>query len=548
MMNTTQENSELNYLKSLKQKTIKIFGPPGTGKTYTLIERVLKGHLRNGVQPQQIAFLSFTNKAVNTARERALEAFPHFSSDDFYRFNTLHKYCRRFFDEEVFDPKDCMIDYALENSIVKRSDTRLSDDDFTYKDWSLQVYSKARNLRVNPTEAYKSESYKRDNIDVFLRKIQTYESYKAHGKQKPFIDFDDMIQRAVKEVTFPSLEILILDEAQDCTPLQWDVIYKMSKNVRRIYLAGDDDQGIYKWNGADSRYFTEYFPGRKVRLRKTRRFGEAIHHFSQIIRRGIEGSIEKDYLPSNQKGYVKSYQQFSKIPFNEEQGTWFILGRINTTVNELRMLAKDAGLYFKDNHGNKCFDEKQWKAIKAWTKINNDKKLNKLEAQNLYRYIRELTEADYRTEKFWSAEPDFKEYGFEELKQWCGLDLDDKAKKKPWYWILRRNFKPGQTRNFIRLLRRYGQKELDVEPKIIIDTIHSVKGDEADHVVMYSKTNYPSNFKTKNKSDKTDERKVWYTGATRAKKSLHLLRTDYKYSYPIGSDYLIYVQEKQNDK
>ncbi len=43
MMNTTQENSELNYLKSLKQKTIKIFGPPGTGKTYTLIERVLKG-------------------------------------------------------------------------------------------------------------------------------------------------------------------------------------------------------------------------------------------------------------------------------------------------------------------------------------------------------------------------------------------------------------------------------------------------------------------------------------------------------------------------
>jgi superfamily I DNA/RNA helicase len=110
--------------------------------------------------------------------------------------------------------KDCMIDYALENSIVKRSDTRLSDDDFTYKDWSLQVYSKARNLRVNPTEAYKSESYKKDNIDVFLRKIQTYESYKAHGKQKPFIDFDDMIQRAVKEVTFPSLEILILDEAQ----------------------------------------------------------------------------------------------------------------------------------------------------------------------------------------------------------------------------------------------------------------------------------------------------------------------------------------------
>jgi hypothetical protein len=38
---------------------------------------------------------------------------------------------------------------------------------------------------------------------------------------------------------------------------------------------------------------------------------------------------------------------------------------------------------------------------------------------------------------------------------------------------------------------------------------------------------------------KSDERKVWYTGATRARKTLHLLRTDYKFNYPIGSDYLI---------
>ena len=37
------------------------------------------------------------------------------------------------------------------------------------------------------------------------------------------------------------------------------------------------------------------------------------------------------------------------------------------------MLAKDAGLYFKDNHDNKCFDEKQWEAIKAWTKLSNNK-------------------------------------------------------------------------------------------------------------------------------------------------------------------------------
>ena len=55
--------------------------------------------------------------------------------------------------------------------------------------------------------------------------------------------------------------------------------------------------------------------GRKVKLRKTRRFGEAIHKFSQIIRRGILDSEEKEYLPSKEKGYVKSYLNFREIPF-----------------------------------------------------------------------------------------------------------------------------------------------------------------------------------------------------------------------------------------
>jgi len=547
MKNSTQESLELKILKELYHKTIKIFGPPGTGKTYTLIEKVLKSYLRKGVKPQQIAYLSFTNKAVNTAVRRAMDSFSQYNTDDFSRFKTLHTYCRRYFPEEVFDPKDCTIDFALQTKVIKTSDKRLADDNFMYKDWSLGVYSKARNLLIKPEEAYKLESYKRDSLTVFLRKISTYEHYKTGGGERSFIDFDDMIERAIKEIDFPSLKVLILDEAQDCTPLQWSVIYKMANKVDRIYLAGDDDQAIYKWNGADPKYFTKFFPGRKVKLRRTQRFGEAIHRFSQVIRRGINDSEEKEYLPGGTKGYVKAYLSFKEIPFENFNEDWYILGRINETVNELRMLAKDAGLYYKDNKGTKCFDQKQWESIKAWTAITKGKKIDKKAARNMYKHIRELEDPAYRLDKFWRAEPDFREYDFQTLKEWCGLTLDNNQKTKPWYWILRRNFKPKQVRHFIRLLRRYGQKELDKDPLITIDTIHSVKGGEANHVVLYSKGNYPSDYKNKNKQEKSDERKVWYTGVTRARKTLHLLRTDYKFNYPIGQDYLIYVQEK-NDK
>ena len=89
-MSTTQENSEIQNLKKLHKKTIKIYGPPGTGKTYTLVERILKKYLKKGMRPERIAFISFTNKAVNTAVQRAMSAFPQYGDKDFSRFKTLH--------------------------------------------------------------------------------------------------------------------------------------------------------------------------------------------------------------------------------------------------------------------------------------------------------------------------------------------------------------------------------------------------------------------------------------------------------------------------
>jgi DNA helicase-2/ATP-dependent DNA helicase PcrA len=433
-----------------------------------------------------------------------------------------------------------MIDFALQTKIIKNSDTRLSDDGFIYKDWSLGVYDKSRNTMQDPVLTYKKETYKKDSLDVYCRKISTYEHYKKDS----FIDFTDMISRAIDEVEFPKLKLLILDEAQDFTPLQWSLIYKMVDSVERVVIAGDDDQSIYGWNGSDHKYFTTYFPGRKVILRKTKRFGEAIYQFSQIIRRGIMDSLDKEYYPSDKEGYVKRYLNFREVPLNLE-GTWYILGRVNSVVNELRMMAKDAGLYFADNRGNKSFDNKQWEAIKSWTKISKGKSITKHEAENMFKYIRELKDSSYRSVKFWVSLPDTQEYDFDGLIDWCGLDLNDEAYNKPWYKILKRNFHTPQITYFVRLLQRYGQKALNGDPQIIIDTIHSVKGGQADNVLIFSKTNWVSSFSRKNPQEQSEERKVYYVGVTRAKKRLHLLGTDYRYNYPMGVDYLNYLREKK---
>ena len=62
--------------------------------------------------------------------------------------------------------------------------------------------------------------------------------------------------------------------------------------------------------------------------------------------------------------------------------------------------------------------------------------------------------------------------------------------------------------------------------------------------LIYSKTNYASTYDKKSKEEKSDEKRVYYTAVTRAKDTLHILSTDFRFNYPIGKDYLIYLQEQ----
>jgi len=540
--------SSLEHLNSIRMKTIKYYGPPGTGKTNTLVQEILTKHLAEGVNPQDIAFISFTNKAVNTAMARALKAFPQYTIKDFQRFKTLHKYCKKYFTLEVFDPQRCMIDFALESKIIKSSDNRLDDDSFVYTDWSLHIYDKARNMMQPVEEVYRKETYKKESLHLLLRKVDAYNKYKKEGETK-YMDFTDMIERTVDEVNFPPLEVLILDEAQDFTPLQWSVVYKMADNANKIYLAGDDDQAIYRWNGSEYKFFTTYFPGEKRVLTQTRRFGKEIHRFSQIVRQGILDSEDKQFLPNQDIiDSVQGYRAFNDVKFDKYSGSWYLLGRISITVNELRMMAKTKGLYFMDNKGNKSFTNNKWKAIKTWKKLCNAEKINREEAQNFYKYTRYVAKDLYRKKEFWDEQDKFNLYSFDDLKSWCGLTIKDELKGQDWSHILKRNITPTEVTYINILLQKYGEYQLDQEPNMIIDTVHSVKGGEADNVLVYFKADYASQYQNKTVQEKMDEKRVVYVAVTRAKYSLHLLSSDHKYNYPIGEDYLKYLKEKRNDQ
>ena len=84
-----------------------ILGPPGTGKTTTLLN-IVEGSLKRGVPPEKIAYLAFTRKAANEAQERAMVQFG-FDADRFPFFRTLFTFTCVMPDREISCPKNLLV-------------------------------------------------------------------------------------------------------------------------------------------------------------------------------------------------------------------------------------------------------------------------------------------------------------------------------------------------------------------------------------------------------------------------------------------------------
>ena len=98
------------HLTQIANKTFKIFGPPGTGKTTRLIKLIEK-HLRLGILPHEMVYVSFTNKAINEAVTRVLAKFTQYKEEDFGNFRTIHSFCKKQFSTPVLDPRVDMLKF-----------------------------------------------------------------------------------------------------------------------------------------------------------------------------------------------------------------------------------------------------------------------------------------------------------------------------------------------------------------------------------------------------------------------------------------------------
>jgi DNA helicase II / ATP-dependent DNA helicase PcrA len=484
----------------------KVFGPPGSGKTTFLLDIVEK-ELADNTLSSQIGYFSFTRKAAGEARDRAIKKFPNLNAEtDFPWFRTLHSlayHCLGAGSQDLMSPQDYAI-FAKETGLEVT--TSLEGDEYIVRadNAILNEINIARirgiDLRVH---------YNRSKMDIEWFYFEFVErAYRKFKAAHMLMDFTDLLERLIEQgERLPALDVLIVDEAQDLSRLQWKLVMKLSEKADRTFIAGDDDQAVYTWSGADVESFLTCEGEVKI-LEQSYRVPAKVHFLANSIVKRIQNRQEKIWAPRQEQGEIKYYNQFEQVDISK--GQWLVMASTNYMLSEMHAWIRNQGLLF-ERQGHRSIAESVLTSVIGWERLRKGQSISydvlkqvykNLPASSIKRGFKSLKHAD----------PEGL-YDMAELKANQGLLTD-----AIWHEALT---KIGEDkRDYLISVLRRGAK-LGDKPLIELSTIHGAKGGEADNVLLL--TDLSPKFAEDYAKNADDINRLLYVAVTRTRQSLHIV-------------------------
>lgn len=376
-----------------------ILAGAGSGKTKALTHRIAYLIANEGVWPEQILAVTFTNKAAREMRERLSGLLGQENTRTFMPWmGTFHGICVRLLridGEAVGVPRNFIIyDEDDRQGLIKQAMKQLSVSDKEIKPRTISsAVSNAKNELVTPDEF---ESTAQFPYQKTIAKV--YRQYEKMRREAGALDFDDLLIETVRLFRDHStvrtkwrdkFTHILIDEYQDTNAAQYALIKLLVNNQQNIAVVGDDWQSIYSWRGADFTNILNFerdFPGATVikleqNYRSTASILDAAH---SVILKNTQRSDKKLWTDAGEGAPVRVHavdDETAEAAFVAEAiaaqvaiGTRryddvAVLYRTNAQSAPLERAFMRYGVKYRIVGGVRFYDRKEVKDILAYLKL-----------------------------------------------------------------------------------------------------------------------------------------------------------------------------------
>ena len=337
---------------------ILILAGAGSGKTRVLTTRI--GYLmkEKKVKAENILAITFKNKEANEMRERVDETLNDEDTSVMW-ITTFHSCCvrilRKYINKIGYNRSFVIYDSSDQVTLVKDCLRELNYSEKAMDPkYIISVISNAKDKLINPKqfrEKYKNDFSKSKIADV-------YALYQDRLKRNSALDFDDLISKTVElfrehedvlDFYRNRFRYIMVDEYQDTSRAQYELVRLLAQGHQNICVVGDDDQSIYGWRGADIRNILEferdYDDVHVIKLEQNYRSTQIILDAANyLIKNNIERKRKKLWSEKKEGELIKI--QLAETEVDEAE---FVANTISTMVRTGERSYKDFAVLYRAN-------------------------------------------------------------------------------------------------------------------------------------------------------------------------------------------------------
>ena len=374
-----------------------ILAGAGSGKTRVLTTRIAYLMEDKGVQANNILAITFTNKAANEMRERVEETIPAADTKEMW-ISTFHSCCVRILRKDInrigYNRSFVIYDSSDQITLIKDclKELNLSDKVFEPKS-VISAISGAKDKLYSPKQ-FKA-IHQSDNRMTKIADI--YALYQDRLKRNSALDFDDLIYKTVElfkeepevlDYYVSRFKYIMVDEYQDTSKAQYELIKLLAKGHQNICVVGDDDQSIYGWRGADIRNILEferdYDDVHVVKLEQNYRSTQVIlDAANKVISNNIERKRKKLWSEKKEGELIKI-----QLSENEVDEADFIADQIARISRRDRRPYKDFAVLYRANAQARSVEDALNRSQIPYNIYGGTKFYERKEIKDLVAYLR----------------------------------------------------------------------------------------------------------------------------------------------------------------